>query len=196
MDTFRPLRVTPYSLEVASMSNSEIDSTDLILLLLWAPTHSSRLRNQLQGITRLEKLLFLLDQEESVATSVNDPFVFEPYDLGPYSRQVYEAVEVLEAAGLLREELVFSGRAMDALESRISGIDEPEGSERRFYLTEDGVGVAELLSKSAPLALLQSLSAVKDRFGAVSLQSLIHYVYTNYPAFAERSKIRREVLGD
>jgi uncharacterized protein len=178
------------------MTEARLDSTDLVLLLLRAPASSAHLQNQVRGITRLEKLLFLLDQEKSIAAVVRDPFKFKAYDYGPYSREVYEAVEVLEAAGLIQEELVFSGRTIDALELRLSGFDEPEGAERRFVLTEDGVKVADLLAQDAPPILVESLTDVKERYGTLPLRSLIHYVYSNYPAYAERSKIRSEVLGD
>jgi hypothetical protein len=178
------------------VNENALDSTDLVLLLLWAPTRSTALRNSVPGITRLEKLLYLLDREASVGKYVDEPFEFRPYDLGPYSRQVYEAVEVLEAADLLREELVYSGRDIDMVEGKLAGIDEePEGTERRFYLTEDGEKVAALLAKQAPKPLLEALTNSKDTYGPWSLRRLIHYVYTRYPESAAKSRIRDEVLG-
>jgi hypothetical protein len=175
----------------------KLDSTDLVLLMLWAPTRSSRLDKQVPGITRLEKLLFLLDREADAQKYVDAPFTFRPYDFGPYSKEVYEAVEVLEAAGLVDEDLVYSGDGVDTIESHIAGIqDEPEGAERRFRLTEAGEDVAQLLARQAPQELIDKLSEIKNRYGGLPLRNLIHYVYSRYPAFAERSKIRDEVVGD
>lgn len=172
-----------------------IDSTDLVLLLLWAPSGSQRLQNEIPGITRLEKLLYLVDRETDVPSVVEDAFKFEAYDFGPYSREVYEAVEILEAAGLVREEIVPSVEQLDSAEQRVMGLAEEEGGERRFILTEDGQDVARLLATRVSSSVMESLSDVKDRYGSLSLRQLIRYVYTRYPDSAERSKIRRDVLG-
>jgi len=172
----------------------ELDSTDLILLLLWAPTTSRRLQYEVPGITRLEKLLYLVDRETDVPSRLSEPFQFVPYDFGPYSREVYEAVEVLQAAGLLREEVIPSAEQLDSAETRIVGLDEGETGERRFILTDDGREVAGLLAKRAPAGLVETLSAIKEKYGKLSLRQLIRYVYSRYPESAVRSKIRGDVL--
>ncbi len=175
---------------------SALDSTDLVLLLLHAPTRNQRLRDALPGITRLEKLLYLVDRETTGGKTVGERFEFKAYDFGPFSREIYGAVQVLEAAGLLHEELVYSGRDVDSVEARLVGIDEePEGTERRFFLTDEGKAVAELLGRGAS-DLVRELSEIKDKYGQLPLRNLIHYVYTRYPESAERSKMRREVVGD
>jgi uncharacterized protein len=173
-----------------------LDSTDLVLLLLAAPTANERLQDAMPGITRLEKLLYLVDRETEEGKKVGERFSFKPYDFGPFSKDVYEAVRVLEAAGLLREELVYSGRDVDSVEARLAGLDEePEGTERRFFLTPDGKVVADLLSERAP-KLIEELTRIKDRYGRLPLRNLIHYVYTRYPGSAQRSKIRGQVVGE
>ena len=45
------------------MDTDELIASDLILLLLAAPTRWPQAQNRINGITRLEKLLFLIDQE-------------------------------------------------------------------------------------------------------------------------------------
>jgi hypothetical protein len=98
---------------------------------------------------------------------------------------------------LVREELMHSGRDLDSLETRIVGVgDEPEGTERRFFLTDDGEDVAGLLAKSAPKEFLDKITAIKDMYGSLALSELIHYVYTKYPESASRSRIRGRILGE
>lgn len=168
-------------------------AADLVLLLLQAVTDAPAARNQIHGITRLEKLLFLAEQEEDISKQVKDAFIFKPYDYGPYSKEIYEAVELLEEAGLLREERVFEGRSLDEMEEAVATNSEPEGVERRFFLTNEGAAVAQLLAKEHP-EVSSSLSLIKNRYARMSLSSLIRYVYGRYPKFAEASTIRGEVL--
>ena len=174
----------------------QLDGADLVLLFLYAPTKARRLKDRVPGITRLEKLLYLVDRETSAPSHATEWFTFEPYDYGPYSKGVYEAVELLEAAGLLREEAVPSRERLDAAQQRILGVEDLEGIERRFYLTDEGRDVAALLAGRVAPALLKDLGRIKDTYGHMPLHRLIRYVYTTYPDSAARSKIRRGVMGD
>lgn len=174
-------------------SSEPLIAADLILLLLQAETDAPAARNQIHGVTRLEKLLFLAEQEEDISKQVEDGFVFKPYDYGPYSKEIYEAVELLEEANLLREERVFEGRSLDEMEEAVATNSEPEGVERRFFLTDEGTAVAQLLAKEHR-KVSSALSSIKNRYAGMSLRSLIRYVYGRYPQFAEASKIRDEVL--
>ena len=65
------------------MAESQLDQTDTILLLLGAETADPHQRFRCDGITRLEKLLFLLEQETAFVKEVAEPFTFEPYHYGP-----------------------------------------------------------------------------------------------------------------
>src|SRR5260370_32749696 len=126
-------------------------SADLILMLLAAPTGTRSVRQRLDGITRLEKLLFLADQETSIPSEVTDPFEFEPYDFGPYSKAIYEAVELLEQAGLVQEDRAFQGQALDsAEEAQVIPPEEREGLERRSLLVAALARGAKVRSLYAP----------------------------------------------
>ena len=49
---------------------------------------------------QVQKLFFLIDQD--VAGPVGGPFFnFEPYDYGPYDKDVYRQLEMLEVEGLV-----------------------------------------------------------------------------------------------
>jgi hypothetical protein len=64
----------------------------LMLLFRIADPDGSR---GLGGITRIQKLLFLLDREEKIKLGP-DGFKFEAYKAGPYSPRVYDDLEFLE----------------------------------------------------------------------------------------------------
>ncbi len=178
----------------SSQAPERLLSSDLILILLAAATGTKSVRGRLDGITRLEKLLFLADKETSIPSDVAEPFVFQPYDFGPYSKAVYEAVELLEQAGLVREDRAYQGQALDsAEEAEALSPEEREGVERRFWLTEDGSAVAAFLSQQHPKVASQ-LGEIKAQYGDMPLRRLIRYVYTKYPKYAEASKIREDVL--
>lgn len=179
--------------ESSSQAAKELHAPDLILMLLASSTSRSS-EQRLDGITRLEKLLFLADKETDIRERVSDPFNFEPYDFGPYSKAVYEAVELLEQAGLVREDRAYQGQALDSFEeAQAITPDEFEGVERRFWLTEDGRSVARLLSAVHP-DVARDIAKVKAQYGDMPLRRLIRYVYSKYPKYAEASKIRDEIL--
>lgn len=175
-------------------SSEPLVGSDLILLLLSAPAKNARALDRIDGITRLEKLLFLAEEESHLSERVQSAFQFRPYDLGPYSKEIYEAVELLEELDLLHEERVYEGSALDEEEEIAAALDKREGIERRFYLTDKGKAVAGFLA-SQHSDVANALSEIKDRYGRMPLRQLIRYVYTRYPRMAEFSKIRDEVLG-
>ena len=168
---------------------------DLVLLLLRAGGSRADERDRVNGITRLEKLLFLADQESPLPGKVVEALVFKPYNFGPYSKQIYEAVDVLEDAGFVVEEKALNGRPLDldAMEEASVDADEVEGVERRFYLTDDGRTVADYLAKQHP-AYEVLMTDIKTKYGNLPLRKLIQYVYRRYPAFAEASLIKDQVL--
>lgn len=173
----------------SKVENKPLIAPDLVLLLLAAPTKVGGAEDRINGITRLEKLLFLASQETDVLKQVEDPFRFKAYDYGPYSKEVYEAVELLEEAGLLEEQRVLEGRALDEMEELAAATEEREGIERRYVLTEEGRAVARLLAQRSP-EVSEKLATIKDKYAGMPLGRLIRYVYQQYPPYAEKSKIR------
>lgn len=175
-----------------------LDQTDLILVLLAADTSDRNQRFRVDGVTRLEKLLFLLQEEEPFkrfAAEVEKPFTFEPYHYGPYSKQVYDAVDFLKSMQLLRERRVDVSTGLDlSEESAVFGLEdiseEDLNVERQFTLTDDGKAVAKLLSTRISDPGKELLTELKDRFGRMPLRQLLRYVYSNHPDYAEKSRIR------
>ena len=174
----------------------QLDQTDTILLLLAAETSNPKQRFRCDGITRLEKLVFLLKQETDFDREVSDPFSFEAYHYGPYSREIYDAVDFLKAMQLMSERRVDVSSGLDVSEEVetldfYDSLDEEEQYiERRLELTDDGRAVAKVLSTRVSQKGKDGLKEIKDKYGMMPLRQLLRYVYDRYPVYAENSRIR------
>jgi len=165
--------------------------SDVVLLMLAAPTTVESARDRINGITRLEKLLYLTERETRVSEDVSsEQLSFVAYDYGPFSKDVYEAVEILEESGLLREDRTIDGRTIDSMEDPdVTGaVDGDEYVERQFVLTPKGKLVADLLARHHP-SVIQELARIKDAYASRPLSALIRHVYRTYPESAANSKI-------
>ncbi len=174
------------------LHDEDIRASDLVLLLLAAHGKGDSAQDRLNGITRLEKLLFLAEQETDLSKKADNRFEFKAYDYGPYSKGVYEAVDLLEEAGLLTEERAYAGQPLDEMEEWTAVVEQREGVERRFTLTDRGKAIAAYLAQKHP-DVAHALAEIKAKYGAMPLRSLIRYVYSTYPPFAAASKIRDQL---
>lgn len=168
-----------------------LQGSDLVLMLLAAPTKVASAQDRVNGITRLEKLLYLAERETNISQRVSsNELKFKAYNYGPFSKDVYEAVELLEESGLLTEERVVDGQTIDSIEdANVTGaVESDEYVERRFILTENGRAVADLLRRHHP-TVTEQLAKIKDRYAARPLSGLIRYVYRTYPESAKNSVI-------
>ena len=174
----------------------DLEQTDLILLLLSAPTSDEAQRFRCNGITRLEKLLFLVEEETDFADHVAvELFTFKPYHYGPYSREVYDAVDLLQALRLLEQRQVDVATGLD-LGEESEALDEFDINrddryvERQLVLTQDGRDVTRVLTTRISPQGMRALEETKDRYGTMPLRQLLRYIYSEYPEYAEASRIR------
>lgn len=165
--------------------------SDLVLLLLAAPGRSKSATGRIDGVTRLEKLLYLASRESDLPGRVEDPLEFVPYNFGPFSKAVYEAVELLEEMDppLVREVRVADGETIDNETEAGLGTGRTEYVERRFLLTDEGRLVAELLA-GVHRDVMDLLTRIKGRYGGLTLNQLVNYVYNRYPEDTVNSLIR------
>lgn len=173
----------------------EVD--DAIVLLLGAPTQHRSLDGKVEGITRLEKLIFLMEKETPLGEELTESPQFEAYNFGPFSQKVYQAIEVLSAAGMILDSATIAKSEEDSWESDEIIGDLPDNSytTRDIELTERGREYYSALVEELPLDTVESASNLKNRFGSVSLRQLIRYVYTQYPSYTSKSIIKDQVLG-
>lgn len=172
----------------------EVD--DAIVLLLGAPTKSLR-SGRIEGITRLEKLIFLLHRESDLGALLTESPEFEAHNFGPFSAKVYQAVETLEAAGLITDSASLSPTTEDSWEADVLIGDEPATSytTRDFELTDLGRKYYEALIGELPANVEHTVAKLKEQFAGLPLRQLIRYVYTRHEDMTGKSLIRDDVLG-
>jgi hypothetical protein len=171
------------------------NSLDLLIALLYAPGSSAKAGEPISGITRLQKLVFLLQQGEGPQAIVDAAkgIIYKPYRMGPFSTDVYRDLDVLQSLGMLQTE---------KLEYLITDDDDPqpegtgsEASERvvestQFGLTELGLRAGRDLFEALRRGDREGLVQFKRFFNSISLRQLLIFVYQKYPRFTTESQIR------
>lgn len=193
-----------------------ISRQSLLLLLLGADDSGATMAG-IGGMTRLQKLLFLLWKEGNIQ-EVDAGFEFRPYKAGPYSRKLYDELELLENLDLIQsedqgeateaeaaeiEELSFEhlmgddARPFLSVHSRSEASTADSFEERRFTLTPKGLDrVKNLLEDRNNEPFVDGIRRIKSKFANYSLQDLLYYVYTRYEdeGWISESEIRDKVL--
>ncbi len=129
---------------------------------------------EVKGATKLEKLVFLLQEEFGVP--LKDFFKYFAYLHGPYSPEVMKSSYVLAYYGYIdiREEVY---------------VLEVEGEKERvlrlFRLTDKGQDFAKELFEKLPEDVKEKLVCLK-RFNNMTTRQLLDYVYAKYPKFAKK----------
>lgn len=175
------------------MRGPVIDPVDLVLIIL---ANGSR-QDVFHGVTRLEKLTFLASQELGERTDITAP-QFVPFKFGPFSAEVYDALETLQSMRLVEtgdpdvtEAREIQGFAADAGDPDLTRPDEP----RAFHVTERGRNVATKLLAQLDAAAQTRLIALIARYASMPLDQLLKHVYQYYPDFTTMSVIRDRVMG-
>jgi len=170
----------------------------LLLLLLYAGN------GRIQGITRLQKILYLLKRDYNIDKVFDSSYDFEAYRFGPYSKQLYDDIDFLENMGLIKGQAVGDPSLASEGEEKLllidyllaSGEETTNSGERLFTLTSSGKKKAEDILKKLKSAgtntseLMSLLAKVKSKFAEMNLSSLIHYVYRKYPESAINSELK------
>lgn len=158
----------------------EIDRrTDVVFLLFfYAET--------VEGVTKLQKLLFLIEQETEFFQAYKDSVAFEfaPYKMGPFSEHVYEELEFLLSLEAIESE---------PLEDTTPDLTNTDFSEKRFTITSKGRKIAAELETQLESEYRTELQTLVAEYNPLSLAELIEYVYTEYPSYAAESEILDEL---
>lgn len=163
---------------------------DLMVLLLHA--NNKRGHSAVHGITRLQKLLFVIEQNLASQSR------FYAFNYGPFNEEVNDAANALRLAGFLRGAQSVSAEppTFDEMMATVIERSGPrdEAVTEEFALSEEGHRAAERLRQSSRAydhlyAYIQRLRSDWDK------PDLLRRVYKTWPKYAERSLIRDEVEG-
>ena len=166
---------------------------ELMVLLLHA--RNARGQHAVRGITRLQKLLFVVEQ-----TIAAQPSRFYAFNYGPFEPGVNDAADALEIDGYLThsEEEPPSGaptfaEMMASANKRKGASNDSEA--RLFVLSDSGHEAAERLKQSSPAyqQLFETVEAARSEWDIAQLSELVENVYERWPKYTERSVIRDEV---
>lgn len=113
---------------------------------------------------QLQKYLFLFTRSQTIKS-----FDFIPYKYGCFSFQANQDIAVMRNSGLLEE--------IDCDGNKSIHIKDTSG-----YLP-----MLDMFDQ-------QALRDVKDKFGNLSQDELIHYIYVNFPFYATKSTIASSIL--
>lgn len=167
------------------------NALELFLALLY-----SNEKEEIKGVTRLMKLMFLLVKEGGFSQFEKE-LDFESYYYGPWSSEIYlDYPETLKELGVLKIEEKESFE-IDIDERYSSDLIELEEKKIKiFSLTEEGKKVAKTfydrLSKNEKI----NIEEIKKRWNKANPLELIKYVYYHFINYIDKSKIKEKVFSN
>ena len=133
---------------------------------------------------------------------------FIAYNYGPFSKDVYEQIELFTGIGFVAVTDINTKEEMSGIDDVVEAefIDEcyqgdselkTENNFWEYRITEVGKGFVEK-ELLADLTVEQKgiLEAFKRKITEMPIKQLLYYVYTNYPDYTEKSLIKDEVLDN
>ncbi|MGA2436168.1 MAG: hypothetical protein ABSG25_12870 [Bryobacteraceae bacterium] len=105
------------------MAITELSRAQLLMMLLASEGFRGEQGEPIQGTTRLQKLLFLLEHEAKLKPRSGEGFEFAAWKFGPVSKELYDDLEKLENLGLLQSEGIAMSSATELKEYDLSFDD-------------------------------------------------------------------------
>jgi uncharacterized phage-associated protein len=182
-------------------ATQDLTRGQMLMMLLAAPGVRGKEGEPIQGTTRLQKLLFLMEHEAKLKPSKGDDFDFTAWKFGPVSKELYDDLEKLENLGLLESEPVSEpskteldeyGLSFDDLMGEEESQSRDSFEEKRYRLSAKGLQWVR--DRELHTEAFDKIKRIKEKYGALSLQDLLHYVYTKFPDMTTASEIKGKVL--
>lgn len=148
-----------------------------------------------RGMTRLQKLLFVIQQELDRESST-----FYAWNYGPFDEKVIDSAEALRVNGFLAGGASASTSTLPSFDQMMATVLDraaPRGERDAevFELNETGREAAERLRRSdaAYERLYQRVQEIRQKWDTGNLQQLVERVYDAYPEQTHKSVIKGEV---
>ena len=181
---------------------------DVLIVLLYSEGPNSQIGEPIEGITRLDKIMYLLSKNPEFGKIIDRGYRFEADNFGPFAPELFDDIEAL------KHENIISVVSTRATKNKIETIDEEyvekEASDKvadreevtswksypveKYELTEEGLKVGAKLFNCLTEKQKIELKRIKRVFAEMNLGALLHYVYTKYPELTGKSKIKDKVL--
>jgi hypothetical protein len=121
---------------------------------------------------QIQKSLFLASDKVASAFRHDSRYDFQPYDYGPFDRQVYSDVEALERKGLAQ-------------------VNQQPGSRWRTYVASPrGIAEGYRLAERLTGEQREILGTIVKLVRSLSFNDLVSAIYRAYPNMRERSVFR------
>ncbi|HBN8509319.1 hypothetical protein J0M44_27615 [Pseudomonas aeruginosa] len=180
---------------------------DILLLLLYSPGQSKQKNEPITGRTRLTKMIFLFQKEwfslfkRDIHLQDEEFYNFFPWNYGPFSKEVYEDLTFFTLRDFIREDNADEDTTPEAASEWsqwISTTEEQESSteysEAAFSLTEKGSKFTKNMYDNLSNDQKNILEKFKTETQKLSLRALLKYVYSKYPDYTTKSKIKDDIL--
>ena len=179
------------------------NTLDLILVLLYAKGVTGKDCEPIEGITRLQKFIFLLNQGRGPGKLVEiaKEYEYEPYKMGPYSNELRDDLETLISLGLVNTEKLTYWIPDDlddeeeAIKTIKAGIDDEykKVESYKYCLSDNGENEGKGLCDSLTSKTREALIEFKTFFNSLSLRQLLIFVYDHFPSYTRKSEIRKNL---
>ena len=177
---------------------------DILIVLLYSKGRFGVLNEPIEGITRLDKIMFLLSGDERFKSIINQGYTFEADNFGPFASELFDDLEALKHEKIIqitssREPVT---RIEVADEKKVIDVEEDDNpsdtdfSVNVYQLTPQGQEIAELIWNGLSIEQQMKLIEVKKTWQNRPLSELLHFVYTRYPETIAKSKIKDKVLNN
>lgn len=192
-------------------NKDKLIGADYLLLLLYLDQ-----KRPIKSAVRLTKMMFIFNKEivpllkdKGLEISETDLPNFLPYNYGPFSKDVYEQIELFQSIDFIKVHNLKNIEEMDEVDDwEENAFDDEIGEHSSNYESKrDGKFMKyELLSRGEDYVCgeikpklttdqIEILTTFKQRINSTSIKTILKYVYSKYPDMTENSLIKDEVLG-
>lgn len=190
---------------------AKLIGADYLLLMLYLNN-----KEPIKSAVRLTKMMFLFNEEIAPRLKKSGAEIdcdvlpnFQAYNYGPFSKDVYEQIELFQSIGFVRVKNLNAKEEMDEvdnweeqpfideLESQPTYVNRSSGKYLKYELITNGENyVVEEILNNLTSKQLEILSEFKTRITQTPVKAILRYVYSKYPDMTENSLIKDEVLDN
>lgn len=188
----------------------KIDTKKALLYLLSLPGKSGHINEPIEGVTRVQKMIFLFEKELVPNLRKIEKFEysdsgFMAYKFGPYSNDVSDSLRFFIAADFIVEKELQTKKPVSDIEEEkefdndiefyYNENDNYDGRLTEYFLSKKGMRfVEQKLDSMFTFEQREALIEFKVRINSLPLNAILHYVYSSYPDMTEKSTIKDKVL--